>query len=145
MSLRVRERYTNSLYWFTFRSRATSSPQKTTRYSTKKSNQITTHNPPKQWPWTLQETHSLWQITHQEYWSWPPREHTPLLGRQHQKYRRLRKDYTCLQNNLKSILMQSYSTLLENPKLWCECSNLESTLSQLKNSNLFFFFFCFKT
>ena len=26
--------------------------------------------------------------------------------------------------------------LLENPKLWCECSNLESTLSQLKNSNL---------
>ena len=36
--------------------------------------------------------------------------------------------------------MQSYSTLLENPKLWCECSNLESTLSQLKNSNLFLFF-----
>ena len=34
--------------------------------------------------------------------------------------------------------MQSCSTLLENPKLWCECSNLESTLSQLKNSNLFF-------
>ena len=33
--------------------------------------------------------------------------------------------------------MQSHSTLLENPKLWCECSNLESTLSQLKNSNLF--------
>jgi len=38
--------------------------------------------------------------------------------------------------------MQSYFTLLENPKLWCECSNLESTLSQLKNSNLFFLFFC---
>ena len=35
--------------------------------------------------------------------------------------------------------MQSYSTLLENPKLWCECSNLESTLSQLKKSNLFLF------
>jgi len=33
--------------------------------------------------------------------------------------------------------MQSFSTLLENPKLWCECSNLESTLSQLKSSNLF--------
>jgi len=36
--------------------------------------------------------------------------------------------------------MQSYSTLLENPKLLCECSNLELTLSPLKNSNLFFFF-----
>ena len=33
--------------------------------------------------------------------------------------------------------MQSYSTLLENPKLWYECSNLESTLSHLKNSNMF--------
>ena len=42
--------------------------------------------------------------------------------------------------------MQSYSTLLENPKLWCECSNLESTLSQPKNPNLFLssFFFVWK-
>jgi len=61
------------------------------------------------------------------------------LWQHNQKYRRLRRDYTCLQNNLKSVQMQSYSTLLENPKLWCEYSNLESTLSQLKNSNLFFF------
>jgi len=59
------------------------------------------------------------------------------LATQHQEYRRLRRDYTCLKNNLKSIQMQSYSTLFENPKLWCECSNLESTLSQLKNSNMF--------
>ena len=59
------------------------------------------------------------------------------LARQHQKYNRLRRDYTCSQYKLKSIQLQSYSTLFENPKLDVNVQIFESTLSQLKNSNLF--------
>ena len=59
------------------------------------------------------------------------------LATQHQKYIRLRRDYTCSQYKLKSIQLQSYSTLFENPKLDVNIQNLESTLSQLKNSILF--------
>ena len=33
-----------------------------------------------------------------------------------------------------------FHSLLRKPKVWCECSKLESNLSQLKNSNLFFLF-----
>jgi len=39
------------------------------------------------------------------------------LATQHHKYSRLRRDYTCSQYKLKSIQLQSYSTLFENPKL----------------------------
>ena len=59
------------------------------------------------------------------------------LATQHQKYSRLRRDYTCLEYKLKSIQLQSYSTLFENPKLDVNVQILKSTLSQLKNSSLF--------
>ena len=61
------------------------------------------------------------------------------LATQHQKYSKLRRDYTCLQYKLKSIQLQSYSILFENPKLDVNVQILKSTLSQLKNSNLFLF------
>jgi len=59
------------------------------------------------------------------------------LATQHQKYSRFRRDYTCSQDKLKSIQLQSYSTLFENPKLDMNVQILESTLTQLKNSNVF--------
>jgi len=59
------------------------------------------------------------------------------VATQHQKYSRLRRDYTCSQYKLKSIQLQFYSTLFQNPKLDVNVQILESTLSQLKNSNLF--------
>ena len=62
------------------------------------------------------------------------------LATQHQKYSRFRRDYTCSQYKLKSIQLQFYFTLFENPKLDVNFQILESTLSQLKNSNLFLLF-----
>ena len=62
------------------------------------------------------------------------------MATQHQEYSRLRSDYTCSQYKLKSIQLQSYSTLFENPKLDVNVQILESILSQLKNSNFFLFF-----
>jgi len=50
------------------------------------------------------------------------------LATQHQKYSRFRRDYyTCSQYKLKSIQLQSYSTLFENPKLDVNVQILEST------------------
>jgi len=134
MSLRVREKY-----WFTLKPRATSSPQKTT--SNPLSNQT-----------RLQHTN------HQSSDLEPFKKHTPFgkshtksidhdhlkstqhsLATQHQKYSRLRRDHTCLQNKLKSIQLQSYSTIFENPKLDVNVQILKSTFSQLKNSNRFFY------
>jgi len=45
------------------------------------------------------------------------------LATQHQKYSRFRRDCTCSQYKLKSIQLQSYSTLFENPKLDVNVSN----------------------
>ena len=59
------------------------------------------------------------------------------LATQHQKYNRFIRDYTCSQYKLKPIQLQSYSALFENPKLDVNVQILESTLTQLKNSNLF--------
>ena len=50
------------------------------------------------------------------------------LATQHQKYSRFRKEYTCSQYNLKSIQLQSYFTLFENPKLDVNFQILESKL-----------------
>ena len=66
MSLRVRERYTNSLYWFTFKPRATSSPQKTTG------------NP-------LSNQTRLQHTNHQSNDLEPFKKHTP-FGKTHQEY-----------------------------------------------------------
>ena len=68
------------------------------------------------------------------------RAHT-LLGNNTRKYRTFRTNYTCLQNNLKSIQMQSYSTLSwENPKLDVNVQNLKAIFLITKKSNLFFLF-----
>jgi len=53
------------------------------------------------------------------------------LATQHQKYSRFKRDYTSSQYKLKSIQLQSYSTLLENLKLDVNVQILESTLTQL--------------
>jgi len=63
------------------------------------------------------------------------------LATQHQKYRRFRRDYTCLQYKLKSIQLQSYSTLFDKPKLDVNVQILETISLKLKNSNYFFLLF----
>ena len=59
------------------------------------------------------------------------------LATQHQKYNRFRNDYTWSQYNMNWIQLQSYSTLVENPKLDVNIGILESNLSNWISQNCF--------
>jgi len=116
MSLRVRERYTNSLYWFTLKE-LHPVPRKPlgNPLSNQTRLQHTIHQSSDLEPF---KKHTHFGNTHTKSIDFDHLKSTQhSLATQHQKYRRLRRDFTCLQNNMKSIEMQSYFTLLENPKL----------------------------
>jgi len=136
MSLRE-ERDTQTVYTDSLLNRELHPVPRSHWQSTKQSKQIT-HKPPKKWSWTLQETHFLWHNTHQECCSWQPQEHTTLLGNNTRIYKMFRTNYTCLQNNLKSIQMQSYSTLSwENPKVDVNVQNLKAIFRNWKTQICF--------
>ena len=77
--LRVRDKHTSNLYWFTLTPRATSSPQKPLGIPLCNQNQITntTHQSSDLEPL---KKHTTFGKPHQECWSWTPQEHTTLLG-----------------------------------------------------------------
>jgi len=117
MSLRVRERYTNNLYCSLLNQELHPVPKKS--LGNRLSNQTRLqHTIPQSSDLEPFKKHTHFGNSHTKSIDLDHLKSTQnSLATQHRKYKRLRRDYTCLHNNLKSIQMQSYSTLFRKPKI----------------------------
>jgi len=106
--LRVRDKHTSNLYWFTFTPRATSSTQKPLCNQNQITN--TTHQSCDLEPL---KKHTTFGKPHQKCWSWTPQEHTTLLGNTNTVIKEEENRIHLVLQNLKfKITTQSYSTHL---------------------------------
>ncbi len=127
---------TNSLYWFTLTTRATSSSQKPlgnplsnqTRLQTPHT-KVVTLNPSRNTLPLANHTKSI-DLEHLKN-----TQHS--LAIQQQKYKRLRKDYTWSKFNWKEYNCNPIPLSLENPKLDVNLENLRSNLSNWISQNCF--------
>ena len=139
-----RKRYTNSLYWFTLKPRATSSPHNPLGNPLSNQLQIT-HKTTKQV--TLipsRNTLPLAQHTLRMLILTTSRAHNPSWLYNTRIYKVFRTNYTCYRMNWNQYRCNPIPLSLEKTK--AEKWNIKSWKQTLKNSNLFFsFLVCYKT
>jgi len=132
--------HTNSLYWFTLTTRATSSSQKPlgNPLSNQTRLQNTTHQSSYLEPL---KKHTTFGKPHQDYWSWTPQEHTTLLGN---TITEIQKNETGLNlikvQSEKEYNCNPFPLSLENPKLDVNLENLRSNMSNWISQNCFLHF-----
>jgi len=110
---------TNSLYWFTLTTRATSSSQKPldNPLSNQSRLQNTTHQSSDLEPL---KKHTTFGKAHQEYWSWTPQEHTTLLGNTTTEMQKIEKGLHLIkeQSEKNTIAIRFHSLLKIQNLMW---------------------------
>jgi len=124
-----RKRYTNSLYWFTLKPRATSSPQNPLGNPLSNQLQIT-HKHHQRSDIDPFKKHTSFGSAHpHECWSWQPQEHTTLLGFTTPECTKYSEWSTLVTESTEiNTYVILFHSLLRKPKLKGENSNLESNL-----------------